>query len=104
MNKKKLFVSQPMRGKTKEEIMKERQEAIEFAQMLAGEDFEVIDSFFEDAPEGAEPLWYLGKSLQLLSTADFAVFALGWNEARGCKIEHDCAEAYDIPFLSITME
>lgn len=104
MDKKKLFISQPMRGKTKEEIMKEREEAISLARMITGDEFEVIDSYFEDAPEGAEPLWYLGKSLQLLSSADFAVFAEGWDKARGCKIEHECAEEYGIPFVSITIE
>ena len=41
-------------------------------------------------------LWFLGKSLELLSTADVAYFAEGWNEFRGCKIEHTCAVEYDI--------
>lgn len=43
-----------------------------------------------------KPLWFLGKSLELLSTADIAYFAKGWDSARGCKIEHDCAVAYNI--------
>ena len=61
-----------------------------------GEDVEVIDSFFKDAPHDAKPLWFLGKSIELLSTADVAYFAKGWDNARGCKIEHDCAVAYGI--------
>ena len=41
-------------------------------------------------------LEYLGESLKLLARADIAYFAPGWNEARGCKIEHVCAEEYGI--------
>lgn len=93
---KKLFISQPMRGKTDEEILKERKEAIEAAERILGEEVEVIDSFFEKAPVDAKPLWFLGKSIELLSDADIVFFAKGWEEARGCKIEHECAVEYGI--------
>ena len=72
---KKLFISQPMRGKTDEEILKERKEAIEAAERILGEEVEVIDSFFEKAPVDAKPLWFLGKSIELLSDADIVFFA-----------------------------
>lgn len=42
------------------------------------------------------PLWYLGKSIELLSTADVAYFLKGWNTARGCRIEYMCANDYGI--------
>lgn len=93
---KKLFISQPMGGKTDEEILAVRKQAIEKASELVGEPVEVIDSFFQSAPVGAKPLWFLGKSLELLADADVAYFAPGWNDARGCIIEHDCAIAYGI--------
>ena len=60
---KKLFISQPMKGKTDEEILKERENAIRSAEK---------------------------------PSADVAYFAKGWNEARGCKIEHTCAVEYGI--------
>ena len=90
---KKLFISQPMKGKTDEEILKERQMAIEKVRNALSEDVEVIDSFFQSAPVDAKPLWFLGKSLELLSTADIAYFA------RGCKIEHECAIQYGIMII-----
>lgn len=93
---KKLFISQPMGGKTDEEILAVRKQAIEKASELVGEPVEVIDSFFRSAPVGAKPLWFLGKSLELLADADVAYFAPGWNDARGCIIEHDCTIAYGI--------
>lgn len=93
---KKLFISQPMKGKTDEEILAVRKKAIESAEKLIGEPVEVIDSFFRVAPANAKPLWFLGKSLELLATADVVYFAEGWNEARGCRIEHICAVEYNI--------
>lgn len=97
---RKLFISQPMKGKTNDEIAAERDKAITRAQVMLEEEFEVIDSFFKDAPVEAKPLWFLGKSLELLSTADVAYFARGWQDARGCKIEHECAAAYGIPHIA----
>ena len=97
---KKLFISQPMRGKSDAEILTARNDAICAAKEVCGEEVEVIDSFFQDAPVEARPLWFLGKSLELLSTADIAYFALGWEEARGCRIEHECAKEYGIPWIA----
>ena len=43
---KKLFISQPMAGKTDEDIKETRKKAIEYAELLLGEKVEVIESFF----------------------------------------------------------
>ena len=96
---KKLFISQPMKGKTDEEILAERRKAIRSAERQLGEAIEVIDSFFQSAPADAKPLWFLGKSLELLAGADIAYFAKGWQEARGCKIENICAIEYGIAVM-----
>lgn len=96
---KKLFISQPMKGKTNEEILAVREKAKKSAERELGEKVEVINSFFQDAPVDAKPLWYLAKSLELLSTADVAFFAKGWEEARGCKIENTCAIEYGIELV-----
>lgn len=92
----KVFISQPMKGKTNEEIKAERRRLIGKVRALYGDDIEVIDSFFENAPADARPLWFLGKSLELLATADVAAFARGWRDARGCRIENICAIEYGI--------
>lgn len=93
---KKLFISQPMRGKSNEEILEVREHVIKAAEEMIGEPVEVIDSFFQSAPADARPLWFLGKSLELMATADVVYFADGWKEARGCRIEHECAKEYGI--------
>ena len=96
---KKLFISQPMKGKTNEEIEAERAKAVEEAKAVLNDDVEVIDSFFKDAPVDARPLWFLGKSIELLSVADAAYFAKDWDKYRGCKIEHSCAVEYGIKVI-----
>lgn len=96
---KKLFISQPMRGKSNEEIKFVRNEAVVRARNIAKEEVVVIDSFFEDAPIDAKPLWYLGKSIELLAEADYVYFAEGWENARGCIIEHECANRYGLTII-----
>lgn len=93
---KKLFISQPMRGKTDEEILAVRKLAIKQAQEVVGEDVEVINSFFQDHPTFDKPLKYLAASIALLADADIAYFVKDWYEARGCSIEHICAVSYGI--------
>ena len=90
-----------MKGKSDEEIILERETALKEVQKLFEGHIEVIDSFFQGAPAGAKPLWFLGKSLELLSDADIAYFAKGWRDARGCKLEHDAAKAYGIMAICV---
>ena len=96
----KVFISQPMKDKTNQEIEQERKEIIEKAEKYFGE-IEVIDSFFKDAPHDAKPLWFLGKSLELLSNANVIVLGKGWEHSRGCRIEHECAVQYGISVIYI---
>lgn len=91
----KLFISQPMRDRPEEEILDEREYAIKRVKCVVGE-VEVIDSYLKNIPENATPLWCLGKSIELLSTADIVYFCDGWDKARGCRIEQACAVAYGI--------
>ena len=89
-----------MSDKTDEQIKNERAKAIEIIKLrFPGEEIEVIDSFFEGAPHDAKPLWFLGKSFQLLSTADIAYFVNGWDRYRGCSMEHKAAREYGIKVI-----
>lgn len=97
----KVFISQPMRGLTDNDILKTRKEVIEYIEenfsVKEGEKIEFIDSFFQSAPVDKQPLWFLGKSFELLSTADVCVFIGHWSEARGCIMEHEACKRYGIP-------
>ena len=91
-----LFISQQMRDKTNEQIEAERKTAIETVKKIYGEEVEIIDSFFKNAPYEAKPLWFLGESFRLLSTADVAYFCKDWEKYRGCKMEHTACIEYGI--------
>lgn len=92
--KKKLFISQPMNGKSDEEILRERNEAIKIAEDILGEEVEVLETFYDDFSPDAKPLEYLGRSISDMAKADVVFFVDGWQDARGCKIEHQCAVEY----------
>ena len=93
-NMKKLFISQPMRWKTEIEILRERTIAYQKVVDILGEDVEVIDTYFKNFKENPKPLHYIAKSIECLAEADIVYFAKGWENARGCKIEHLCAVEY----------
>lgn len=106
---KKIFISQPMRGKSEHQIKADRAVAVSEAAEYLKEEVEVIDSYFSEEYTRAlklkesknVPLKHLALSLSLLADADMAVFAPGWNEARGCLIEHEAALAYGIKTLEL---
>ena len=93
----KVFISQPMRDKTEQEILEERANVFQTAKE-SFPDAELINSYFEDykPTTGNIALKYLSKSLELLADADVAYFAKGWQDARGCRIENECAIEYGI--------
>lgn len=95
----KIMISQPMKGKTKEQINAEREAIVK---QLESEGHEVLDTVFADSPEEAQnkPLWYSSKSVEAMSKVDAMYFMKGWNEARWCKFEHQIAEVYGIKILA----
>ena len=98
---KKVFISQPMKDKTDEEIKAVRAAVSKHVANLYNDEAEIIDSFFEGAPHDAKPLWFLGKSFELLSTADIAVFVDNWSEYRGCVMENEACTKYGIEFITV---
>lgn len=96
---KKVFISQPMRGKTDQEIKDERKAIIKIVNEKLGEDAEILDSYFEDFNGNA--LAFLAKSIEVLSSADVAIFGKGWENARGCAIEHQCCVSYGIETVEL---
>ena len=98
----KVFISQPMKDKTDEQIRKEREKAVTYIKAIfPNEDVKVLDSFFEDAPHDAKPLWFLGKSFEILSNADLACFIGDWENYRGCNMEHTACLKYGIEILRL---
>ena len=90
----KVMISQPMRGKTEEQIRDERKELIK---QLELEGHEVIDTIIDDFIEGEGnnyAIRCLAKSIEFIANVDAVVFMTGWEEARGCVVEHYIAKQY----------
>lgn len=94
---KKLFISQPMRGKTPEEITAERERLIDQAAKLFPDEIEVLDTYYKDFD--GNRVQFLGRSIGDLGKADLVIFAPGWEEFTGCRCEHAVCQEYDIPHI-----
>ena len=104
--RKKAMLSQPMAGKTDEEIAAAREKTIA---ALEARGYQVVNTLFTDEwyskesmeSRGVEriPLCFLAKSLENMSLCDAAYFCKGWESTRGCKIEHDAAVAYGLDII-----
>ena len=94
----KVMISQPMRGKTEEQIREERKAIIEKFNNMH---IEVIDTIFtEEPPKDCNvAVYYLGKSISAMKDIDAIYMDDGWREARGCRIEHQVAKEYGIKIL-----
>ena len=103
---KKAMLSQPMNSKTEQEIVETRERAIK---VLTDMGYEIVNTLFTDewySKEAMEergvvqiPLCFLAKSLENMSKCHVAYFCDGWQNARGCKIEHDAAVAYGLEVI-----
>lgn len=97
----KVFISQPMRDKTPADIKTTRAKAVATVHELFHNEpsIEIIDTYFPDAGNVVKPLWYLGESIKRLAEADIAYFCKGWDQYRGCRLEHTCAYEYGINII-----
>lgn len=96
---KKVYVSQPMRGKSTDDIVRERKALLaEAAVALQTDDVEVLDTY-RGTYTNKPPLLLLAWALEKMAAADAVIFAPGWRDARGCRVEHLAASEYDIPIL-----
>lgn len=103
---KKLFVSQAMRGLDDKAIVCNRQRIVNEAEIITGEQYEVIDSFIPGRKYDVKhhSVRCLADSIAFLADADAAVFGWGWKDARGCRVEHQICEDYGIPIIDLDEE
>lgn len=103
---RKAMLSQPMGGKSDEEIVATREKAMA---ALQEKGYYVVNTLFTDewySTENMEkrgvvqiPLCFLAKSLENMSLCHAAYFCKGWEDARGCRIEHEAAKAYGLDII-----
>lgn len=95
----KIMISQPMGGISESEILKRREQV---SQRFIMDGHEVLDTYYTfECPITvlSPPLFCLGASLMDMAKADAVYFCKGWENARGCIIEHSAATAYGIAIL-----
>ena len=102
----KAMLSQPMAGKSEQEIVETRERAIA---SLKEQGYEIINTLFTDEWYSKDamvergvvqiPLCFLAKSLENMSLCHAAYFCKGWENARGCRIEHEAAKAYGVAII-----
>lgn len=95
------MISQPIRGLSEEEIGKTRDAAIKDLQSRG---YVVLNTCFNNdelpGPLGGNiPMRFLSKSLATMSLCTAVYFCKGWDNARGCKVEHAVADAYGLEML-----
>lgn len=104
----KVFISQLMKEKTDEEILKTREylraKVTKELESRGVKEVEFIDTMVHDVPETCQnvPVWFLADSIKKLSEADYAYFEQGWVGARRCSVEHKVCLAYNIPILKLS--
>ena len=106
MSERKAMLSQPMAGKSEAEIISTREKAVK---ALEKKGFEIVNTLFTDewySPQSMKergvvqiPLCFLAKSLENMSLCHAAYFCKGWENARGCRIEHEAAKAYGLEII-----
>ena len=98
---KKLFVSIPLKGRTKEEIQDSLDKIKEAAEGLLDEEVELlhqepkdVPDFGKDEDDAREALKFLSKDLELMAEADyFATVDDNW-DFRHCSLEEDIFRKY----------
>lgn len=102
----KAMLSQPMASKTDEKNTATREKAIK---VLEEKGYKVVNTLFTDewysnaflTERGVAqiPVYFLAKSLEAMSLCNAVYFCKGWENARGCRIEHDVAKAYGLEVI-----
>ena len=117
---KNIFISQPMTGKSEEEILATRQKEIEkihqeireMHQLDSKEDdiqVNIIDSYIDDATRKHFKkhvsddinwdIFWLSQSLERLAMADTIWLCDGWEYSKGCNVELECAIQYGLDIV-----
>ena len=103
ITKQKVFISQPMHGKTIEEINNRRDIAKGSIQLFNdNKEFEIIDNilpYIESESERKSRILMLARSIGLMADADLVYFCEGWQDSNGCMVEYEVAKRYGMKII-----
>ena len=109
---KNIFISQPMTGKSEEEILATRQKEIEKIHQFFdadGVEINIIASYIDDATRKHFKehvsddinwdIFWLSQSLERLAMADTIWLCEGWEYSKGCNVELEWAIQYGLDIV-----
>ena len=89
----KVFISQPMIGFSREDVLRRRQEVkLRLFHELGDYNIE----FIEPRVSYSDPILNIGESIKRMAGAHIAHFMHGWEKHRDCIIENEVAVQYGI--------
>ena len=103
----KVMISQPMKGLTNQEIINTRNKAVMY---LESRGYTVVNTLFTDEWYDKEytslscevfypSIYFLSKAIKNMSLCTSIYFCKGWENANGCKIEHEVAKLYRLNIM-----
>lgn len=101
-----IFLAQPFHGAARaEEDTRTRTLAIKYLQSQGEPDStNYMSGYLVPEDQRDNPIQGMAYSFEIMSRCNIFVFLPGWENARGCKIEHDMLKAYGYPVEYITSE
>lgn len=95
---KKIYISQPMRGREYDDIIRERKQMIaDAAVALQTDDIRPLETLHRNGK--TKPLAMLGHSVEQMAEADAIIFARDWRDALGFRCERMIAAEYGLRIL-----
>jgi hypothetical protein len=103
--KKKIFIACAMHGKSLDYIDAVRKQISLAVSMLYDEQIEIIDQVhvaegdeIKEFDETHQRIFRLGRSIQMLGSADLIIFASDYGMANGCRVEKFICDVYKMPY------
>lgn len=95
----KIYISIPITG---HDLTKQRAKADHVASGIVALGHEPINPFGQPEPpeqlsEKERYAYYMGFDIADLLRSDAAYFCKGWQDSKGCRLEHAAAEIYGLP-------
>ena len=97
-----VFISQPMVGLTNDELKKYRSKVLDMIQRrYPTEKIRFITNpLIAKLPHDDNSIvWYLGKSLECIASANLVFFSKDWEIDYICSLEHAICRYYNIPII-----
>lgn len=104
---KKVFISVPMKDRTKENIEKSIEKIKEYGKLVIDDEVEFINTIVEEKPpykNNNQAVWYLGKSIEILSQCDAILVPEDTWNFNGCDIEKSICYKYGIEVIEYKLQ